>query len=56
MAKTISILSEEINYEWKLFCKNNEIQMKRMLTSFKKPKSLKAWSLQEKWIKYLKGV
>ena len=54
MDKGISNFSDEIYYERKLFCKNNEIQIKRMFsTAFEKPKS--ARSLKEKWIKYLKG-
>ena len=55
MNKGIPNFSEEI-YGEKLFCKNNEIHIKRMFsTAFEKPKSLTARSLKEKWIKYLKG-
>ena len=47
--KGISNFSEEIYYEGKLFRKNNEIQMNRMVsTTFEEPKSLTARSLQEK--------
>ena len=56
MDKGISNFSEEIYYEGKLFRKNNEIQMNRMVsTTLEKPKSFTARSLQEKWTKYLTG-
>ena len=56
MDKGISNFSEVIYYEGKIFHKNNEIHIKRMFsTAFEKPKSLTAWSLKEKWVKYLKG-
>ena len=49
MDKGISNFSEEIYYEGKLFRKNNEIQMNRMVsTTFEEPKSLTARSLLEK--------
>ena len=56
MDKGISNFSEEIYYGGKLFCKNNEIHIKRMFsTALEKPKSLTTRSLKEKWIKYLRG-
>ena len=56
MDKDISNFSKEVYYEGKPFRINNEIHIKRMFsTASGKPKSLRARSLKEKWMKYLKG-
>ena len=54
--KAFQIFLKKFYYEGKLFRKNNEIQMNRMVsTTLEKPKSFTARSLQEKWTKYVTG-